>query len=105
MLKSRKTKFCLYCNYALIKTHKIISLYGPPAWEMMTLDSQTQQLNLNHVYELGRIADVHYQHLTTIAVLFKKLLDQGVTDMDVIQNLDVFEIKIKVRNSIFQEYE
>lgn len=61
-----------------------IYLYGPPAWEMETMSNgNDNQITGQMIAEIRNLANLHKEHLTSVANILDKLQKNGPSSMDV----------------------
>ncbi|KAJ3019811.1 hypothetical protein HKX48_001738 [Thoreauomyces humboldtii] len=73
-----------------------IFLYGPPAWEMQTIQSPGHiSLTKDLIHEIRTIGTLHRDHLVKVAGVLQTLLDHGLDDLTVVEEDGaVYELKL-----------
>eukprot|EP00842_Homolaphlyctis_polyrhiza_P002633 jgi/Hompol1/3370/HPOL_006493-RA len=80
-------------------------LYSAPKHELRLLDSSSTQLTLDHIQEIRRIADDHFDHLTKVSVTLQKLVAAGVTGMKVTSgNAGDMQIQVVVPAALLNRF-
>nr|KAJ3419202.1 hypothetical protein HK105_007266 [Polyrhizophydium stewartii] len=75
--------------------------YGPPSAEFETIRPEARELSLEHVREIQRIADAHYEHLQNVSRTLQRLLAAGVSDIRVAEDDNgTLELKVFVPGSL-----